>query len=403
MITSIFLNLIYLFVPLLCYYIYLIYNKVTYEKEKNIFFLLSLLSSLYLCLKFGSIDIYLIAILNILFVFSLLKKDFISSIILSVFLSFSLFYYLNINLYALIVIYFATILFRRFLKYDFINVFAILNVIASLIVSILFGDEIINFENYPYILIYIIFMYFLFKLISVLYKKLESIVNMYQSFEEITKEKTLYQSLFKITHEIKNPLAVCKGYLEMFDIRNTSKANKYINIIDQEIDRTLVLLKDFQDVSKLNIDKNEMDIKMLLEDVCDETKMIFNNNIAFDYDLSDDEVYINGDYNRLKQVLINIIKNAKESIKESGRVSLKSINNNTEYVITISDNGSGMDDEMLEKIGTPFYTTKKNGTGLGVCFSKEIVERHGGKMKYESKKNEGTTVKIILPTKKASI
>ena len=62
-----------------------------------------------------------------------------------------------------------------------------------------------------------------------------------------------------------------------------------------------------------------------------------------------------------------------------------------------------MDDEMLEKIGTPFYTTKKNGTGLGVCFSKEIVERHGGKMKYESKKNEGTTVKIILPTKKASI
>ena len=98
MITSIFLNLIYLFVPLLCYYIYLIYNKVTYEKEKNIFFLLSLLSSLYLCLKFGSIDIYLIAILNILFVFSLLKKDFISSIILSVFLSFSLFYYLNISI-----------------------------------------------------------------------------------------------------------------------------------------------------------------------------------------------------------------------------------------------------------------------------------------------------------------
>ena len=403
MITSIFLNLIYLFVPLLCYYVYLIYNKVTYEKEKNIFFLLSLLSSLYLCLKFGSIDIYLIAILNILFIFSLLKKDFISSIILSVFLSFSLFYYLNINLYALIFIYFATILFRCFLKYDFINVFAILNVIASLIVSILFSDEIINFENYPYILIYIILMYFLCKLISVLYKKLESIVSMYQSFEEITKEKTLYQSLFKITHEIKNPLAVCKGYLEMFDIRNTSKANKYINIIDQEIDRTLVLLKDFQDVSKLNIDKNEMDIKMLLEDVCDESKMIFNNNIVFDYNLSDDEVYINGDYNRLKQVLINVIKNAKESIKESGRVSLKSINNKTEYVITISDNGSGMDDEMLEQIGTPFYTTKKNGTGLGVCFSKEIVERHGGKMKYESKKNEGTTVKIILPTKKASI
>ena len=66
----------------------------------------------------------------------------------------------------------------------------------------------------------------------------------------------------------------------------------------------------------------------------------------------------------------------------------------------ISDNGIGMDKSTKDKIGTAFYTTKSNGTGLGVCFSKEIIEKHKGTMKYISKKGYGTTVKITLPIKK---
>ena len=241
-------------------------------------------------------------------------------------------------------------------------------------------------------------MYFISYLITSFYEKVENMVNMYYSLESISKEKKLYESLFKITHEIKNPLAVCKGYLDMFNIKDQKKANKYINIINQEIDRTLILLKDFSDVSKIRVEKSLMDITMLIEDVCDEVSLSFNGNIKFKSRITDQEILINADYNRLKQVLINIIKNAKESIKEKGVVILESKVVNKNYVITIIDNGEGMDKETCKKIGTPFYTTKKNGTGIGVNLSREIIQLHEGSINYKSKLNLGTTVTIKLPT-----
>ena len=76
--------------------------------------------------------------------------------------------------------------------------------------------------------------------------------------------------------------------------------------------------------------------------------------------------------------------------------------NKGKYIITIKDNGVGMDKETSKKIGTAFYTTKKNGTGLGVCFSREIVEKHNGTIEYFSKQGKGTMVKIILPINKTS-
>ena len=71
------------------------------------------------------------------------------------------------------------------------------------------------------------------------------------------------------------------------------------------------------------------------------------------------------------------------------------------YEIVVTDDGCGMEKIICDKIGTPFFTTKKNGTGLGVCFSKEIIEKHGGIIKYYSKLGEGTKVVINLPLKKA--
>lgn len=243
-------------------------------------------------------------------------------------------------------------------------------------------------------------MYLVFYAIIKFYDKVSKVVELYSSLVEITKEKKLYESLFKITHEIKNPLAVCKGYLDMFDVNDPAKASRYAGIIDQEIDRTLLLLKDFSNVSKLNIDKEKMEVGMLLDDVCDEAELILDNNIKFISDIKDDDVYIEADYNRIKQVLINVIKNSKEAITSKGKIVLKTYKKKGNYVMEISDNGIGMDKSTKDKIGTAFYTTKSNGTGLGVCFSKEIIEKHKGTMKYISKMGEGTTVKITLPIKK---
>ena len=106
-----------------------------------------------------------------------------------------------------------------------------------------------------------------------------NITNLYQNLTELEKDKNIKNSLFKITHEVKNPIAVCKGYLEMIDINNKEKTSKYIKIINQEIDRSLDIMTDFMEFSKIKIKKEIMDINILLENIKEEFK-IFSNNKA---------------------------------------------------------------------------------------------------------------------------
>ena len=108
-------------------------------------------------------------------------------------------------------------------------------------------------------------------------------------------------------------------------------------------------------------------------------------------------MYINGDYDRLKQVFVNVIKNSVESVGNDGIIEIEVKKNNKEVMITISDNGSGMTVDELANIKEMFYTTKKNGTGIGVALSNEIVLAHNGKMEYDSIKNVGTRCMITLP------
>ena len=108
----------------------------------------------------------------------------------------------------------------------------------------------------------------------------------------------------------------------------------------------------------------------------------------------DDEIYINGDYNRLNQMLLNIVKNSIESIDKEGIINIESKIKNKEYILTIEDNGIGMSNEVLSKMGEPFFTTKSRGTGLGMSLIYEIANTHHIKINYKSKENAGTKVTL---------
>ncbi len=398
----VFLNLVFLFFPLLCYFIYIVYSKVTSEKEKMIFLDLALFSSFYFCFRFSKFSTSTAVLLNIPILLSLYKKRPGVFITLSIGISFILFQFYKLNFCIILAQYILLFFLTIITKVKIHNLFILIETLFFLIINFLIINTSIKINDAFNTFLLFIINYFIIYVTILFFDKIEVIVKMYDSLKEVTRERKLYESLFKITHEIKNPLAVCKGYLDMFDANNPTKALRYAGIINQEIDRTLLLLKDFSDVSKLKIEKNLIDITILLDDVCDEAKMILKKNVVFKYKINNDEVYIDGDYNRLKQVLINVIKNAKEAIITKGEVMLESYVYKKFYVITIKDNGVGMSKEEKNKIGTAFYTTKKNGTGLGVCFSKEIIAKHDGTMKYISKKGVGTTVKITLPIKKTS-
>ena len=185
----------------------------------------------------------------------------------------------------------------------------------------------------------------------------------------------------------------------MLDTYNTKQVNKYIPIIKQEIDRTLTLMNDYLNLTKLSINKNVIDISLLLDDVCNcIDALLTGKNIHFMFDIVDDEVFIDGDYDRLKQVFINLIKNSVEAIEKDkiGLIKLQ-MTVKKKAIIILEDNGCGMTKETIEKVGDAFYTTKEKGTGLGVKLSTEIIEQHNGSIQYKSKEKEGTTVIIKLP------
>ena len=187
----------------------------------------------------------------------------------------------------------------------------------------------------------------------------------------------------------------------MMDLNNKEKTERYIPIIREEIDRSLNIMTDFMQLNKINLNKEIIDINIMLEEIYDNFKMINkSNNIKFIYNGDESEIYIDGDYNRLMQVFLNLIKNSKEAIKDKGKIIIESKINNDNFEVYIIDDGVGMDKDTLNQIKEIFYTTKEKGSGIGVSLSNEIIKAHGGKLEYYSTLGKGTTTKVILPIMK---
>ena len=401
MFESIILNAVLIFFPILLYLFYLIYAK-NVEKEKNELILdFVIISSLYLLLKFGTsyITSKVFIIANIPLLIAYYKERNYMIFIISTFLVFYYHFSFTLDFLFLIIaylIYYMAI--KLFCKKNnwrsFIICFFILNMMYTC--CLYFNN---NLElNILFLFIYDFLVCLTGYLIILLFKQCEQILNYHISYKKLEQVKQIKLSLFKITHEIKNPIAVCKGYLDMFDTNNIEHSKKYIPILKEEISRTLILLQDFLSISKIKIEKDILDINLLIEEVMSNFTLILKEkNIKWQLNLEDDEIYINGDYNRLMQVFINIIKNSIEATLEKGNITIttKQLKNNIK--ITIKDDGIGMNEEVLNKVKEPFYTTKKRGTGLGVSLSSEIIKAHGGTIEYQSKENKGTKVIIYLP------
>lgn len=401
-------NTVYILFPLTIYIIYTAYIRNIDKKEKKLFLELALYSSLYMLIRYGVMfkTIYPALLFNIPLVISFVKNQKISSIVISIILIYFNYYKLHFSLLVLIIEYITY--FIIYLSFDksknrntnIINGFIIVRTLSMIYQTIFYiMPEASYLEIVSYILLSSLLFSFLSYIIIMIIDKSENIVNYNSTLNELNREKEIRESLFKITHEIKNPLAVCRGYLDMLENQKRKEYHKYVPIISNEINRTLNLMDDFLDYTKVKITKEDTDLYLLLDEIKDEIKpLLKNNNIESKFEIPDDELYLDLDYNRIKQVFINIFKNSIEAKSENMKITLSVYNKNNLVTIKVSDNGIGMDRETLKRIGENFFTTKKNGTGLGVSLSKEIISLHSGKMYYKSIKGKGTDVYIELPT-----
>lgn len=409
--NTILLTVVCIMFPLLIYLIYLTYlnTKNKNLKYEEIIFELALITSLFLPIELtkGRHTNYSIILLNIPIVFAYLRGKKSLGVVLSILLGIYYVVSLNYSLEMVVLEYLCYYLF--FLIQSNKNTTALTSISWFSIIKTFFFSFFIYYFNptltfadtfnniFVAVLVFYVCSNISYKLIS----RSEEVINLNNSLKELEKEKTLRNSLFKLTHEIKNPIAVCKGYLSMLDLSNRRTSERYIEIIKGEVERTLVIMDDFLDYTKIKVDKNIMDINYLLEDTINSmSSLLKNKNIITNFKIEGDEVFINGDYNRLKQVFVNVIKNSIESKKDRGLLKLTIIakEEGKNYKITVKDNGVGMSKEELSNIGKAFYTTKTRGTGLGVMLSKEIIELHNGNITYNSSLNKGTCVDIVLPT-----
>ena len=191
----------------------------------------------------------------------------------------------------------------------------------------------------------------------------------------------------KFTHELKNPLTVCNGYLDMIMKCKDKDKDTYIEIVRDEIKRSLKIINDYSNNNLFSINKDYFNLKELFIDIKN-TLSVYKVNIII---LCNNINYL-GDYSKLKQVFINLIKNSYES--NSSIIVIKVEENTSNYKISIIDNGIGI--KNIDDIYKEYYTTKEKGTGLGIPYSKEIIELHNGNINYYSKENIGTRVEIII-------
>jgi two-component system, sporulation sensor kinase E len=202
-----------------------------------------------------------------------------------------------------------------------------------------------------------------------------------------------------VAHEIRNPLTSLIGFVQLLQVED-QKHQFYYTIMMDELTRINHIVGELLLLAKpQHLKFQKADIKKIMFDVISLLNTEANlYNIQIDSHSAQQELWIECEPNQLKQLFINLIKNAIEASTSGQKVQVLIEKVEKDKIsITIKDVGIGISKERLEKIGEPFYSSKEKGTGLGLTVSFKIVQSHHGTIQFESKLNQGTSVHIILP------
>lgn len=204
-----------------------------------------------------------------------------------------------------------------------------------------------------------------------------------------------------VAHEIRNPLTALKRIVRMLGSKeNLYDAAEYFPVILSELDRIDFIMNEYLMLAKPQVvNFSEKRVSYMLESIVKLlTVHASMNNIRVVTELDPDLPIINCDENQLKQVFINLAKNALEAMPNGGKLLIQAQQPDPDHILVrFADEGVGIPEEVLAKLGEPFFTTKEKGTGLGLMVSFRIVESHHGTLTFKSQSGQGTTAEILLP------
>ncbi|NPC92313.1 PAS domain S-box protein [Bacillus sp. WMMC1349] len=222
--------------------------------------------------------------------------------------------------------------------------------------------------------------------------------------ERLRKSDTLHvvgELAAGIAHEIRNPMTALKGFIQLLEGSIKEEDHSlYFNVITSELKRIESIITEFLILAKPQaIMYEEKNIIKIMQDTMDLLHAQANlDNVQMHLDYYGKIPLIYCEPNQLKQVFINILKNAIEVMPDGGNIYVKIQKKDTSHItVSLTDEGIGMAEDKLKRLGEPFYTTKERGTGLGLMVSYKIIEEHNGEIVVESIEGKGTTFHLTLP------
>ena len=329
-------------------------------------------------------------------------------------------YYAGLITSDFYLIYFLIIFFATFggdFKVVLINTCVVILIYSVLVFRV--STDFTNTELYlriPFLFIVSLFYGFLVEMLKRERMKAEIINGKNERLIALDRKKTDFLNM--VAHDIRTPLTAIKGYAELMlhydETRETQK--DFLHIILKEIDRLALLVNEFLDTAK--IEAGLIQYKFIALDLTDLihyfSDIFSKESAAKEIDrktkIEDNLPRVKGDWDRLGQVLSNILGNAIKFTPKGGMITIEAKRlGEKEIVVAVSDNGPGIPVELHEKIFNLFYQSDdsdikaKGGTGLGLFIAREIVKKHGGRIWVDSELGRGSTFYLTLPTERASV
>lgn len=224
---------------------------------------------------------------------------------------------------------------------------------------------------------------------------------MRQEVHRSEKLNVLSELAASVAHEIRNPMTVARGFMQILSQSTVTEEKKqiYTSMVIEEIDRAQNIISDYLSFAKPQAEKlEELDVSGLSDKL---------NNLINPYAAMrgveiiihmEPSLVIKANNEKMIQCLVNLTKNGIEAMPSGGLLQISGFKQNAKIILQIKDTGMGMTPEQVNRLGTPFYSTKNKGTGLGLMVSYRIIKTFGGFIDVTSEPDEGTCFTISLPT-----
>lgn len=224
-------------------------------------------------------------------------------------------------------------------------------------------------------------------------------VKLRSELDHVERLSLVGQMAAGITHEIRNPMAVVRGFLQLMREKSSDDLDSYYQIVLEELDRANSTINDFLSLAQSRISDKE---KVLLHRIIEEVSPLLwadanlrGQSVELKLNASIHEMELN--VREIKQLILNLGRNGMEAMGPKGILTLETHSTQDKVELIVRDRGIGMSESQREKLFSPFFTTKREGTGLGLSLCLSIVERHNGKINVESVEGEGTVFTISFP------